>query len=70
MPMPPSTAHTPSGADLGGPVIVPIMLVPIQLYNNVFKITADPLGMCPMTLPLVFNFTVMAASLRGLWASL
>ena len=61
--MPSPTAHMLSGADLGGPVIVPVMLVTIQLYNNGFKITADPLGMCPMTLPLASNFTIMAASL-------
>ena len=61
--MPPPTAHTPSGADLGGPVIVPVMLVTIQLSNNGAKMTAKPLGMCPMTLPSASNFTIMAASL-------
>ena len=38
--MPPLTAHTPSVADLGGPVIVPVMLVTVPLSNNGTKITA------------------------------
>ena len=68
--MPPPTAHTPSAADLGGPVVVPVTLVTIPLSNNGAKMAAKPLGMCPITLPSVSSFTFIAALLRRLWASL
>ena len=32
--MPPPTAHMPSDSDLGGPVIISVMVVTIQLSNN------------------------------------
>ena len=50
-------------ADRGGPIIVPVMLVTIQLSNNGAKMTAKPLGMCPMTLLSATDFTMMATSL-------
>ena len=37
----PLTAHTPSAADLGGPVVVPI-LVTVPLSNNGAKTAAKP----------------------------
>ena len=49
--MPPPTAHTPSAADLGGPVIVPVTLVTVPLSNNGAKTAAKPSGTCPITLP-------------------
>ena len=67
--MPPSTAHTPSAADLGGPVVVPI-LVTVPLSNNGAKTAAKPLGTCPITLPSVLSFTFIVALLWRLWASL
>ena len=47
--MPPPTAHTPSGADLRGPVIVPVILVTVPLSNNGAKTAAKPSGTCPIT---------------------
>ena len=38
--LPTPTAHTPSGADLGGPVIVPVTLVTVPLSNNGAKTAA------------------------------
>ena len=61
--MHPPTAHTPSGADLGGPVIVPVTLVTVPLSNNGAKTAAKPSGTCPITLPLVSSITFIAASL-------
>ena len=49
--MPPPTAHTPSAADLGGPVVVPVTLVTVPLSNNGAKTAAKPSGTCPITLP-------------------
>ena len=48
--MPPPTAHTPSGADLGGPVIIPVTLVTVPLSNNGAKTAAKPSVTCPITL--------------------
>ena len=38
------TAHTPSGADLGGPVIVPVTLVTVPLSNNGAKNGSQTIG--------------------------
>ena len=61
--MPPPTAHTHYGADLGGPVIVPVMLVTVPLSNNGAKMAAKPSRMCPIILPSVSSFTFIATSL-------
>ena len=47
--MPPPTAHMPSAADLGGPVIVPVILVTVPLSNNGAKTAAKSTGTCPIT---------------------
>ena len=38
--MPPPIAHTPSDEDLGGPVIVPVILVTLPLSSSGAKMTA------------------------------
>ena len=50
--MPPPTAHTPSAADPGGRVIVPVTLLTVPLSNSGTKTAAKPSGMCPITLPV------------------
>ena len=54
--MPPPTAHTPSGADLGGPVIVPVSLVTVPLSNNGAKAAAKPSN--------VSDYTTISVELR------
>ena len=63
--MPPPTANTPSGADVGGPVIVPVTLVTVPLSNNGAKTAAKPSGTCPIILyiPSVSSFAYIAALL-------
>ena len=63
--MPPPTAHKPSGADVGGPIIVPVTLVTVPLSDNGAKTAAKPSGTCPIILyiPSVSSFTCIAASL-------
>ena len=60
--MPPPTAHMLSGADLGGPIIIPVTLVTVPLSNNGAKTAAKPSGTCLITLS-VSTFTLTAASL-------
>ena len=54
--MPTPTDHTPSGADLGGPVIILVMLVIVPLSNNGAKTAAKPSGTCPIVLPSVSSY--------------
>ena len=57
--MSPPTAHMPSGAELGGPIMVPVLLVTIPLSNKGAKMTAKEFGACPFTLLSQLNFTIM-----------
>ena len=58
--MPPPTAHTPSGAELAGPIIIPVTLVTVPLSNNGAKTAAKPSGLITLS---VSSFTLTAASL-------
>ena len=60
--MPSPTAHTPSDADLGGPIIIPVTLVTVPLSNNGAKTAAKPSVTCLITLS-VSSFTLTAALL-------
>jgi len=67
--MPQPTVCTPSGADLGGSVVFPVMLVTMPQSKST-KTVAKWSETFPITLPSVSNFTTMAATLRELSASL
>ena len=61
--------HVPIAADLGGPVIIPVMLVTLLLSSNCMKMTARLSGTCSTVLPHPDFFTRMADDYVALFHS-